>query len=127
LNRFLEELQEFWRGITSITYAVSADTSNHISSNAILLECINEVIREAINNAIKHASATNISISISDRAGNLITLEVVNDVVKSESSASTDKGLGSKIYDEICQSWKLEQGKLESTLIATFAVDQSFS
>jgi len=127
ISEFLEELQEFWRGITSITYEVSADTSNHISANAILLECINEVIREAINNAIKHASATNISISISDLTGNLITLEVVNDVVKSESSASTDKGLGSKIYDEICQSWKLEQGKLESTLIATFAVDESFA
>jgi nitrate/nitrite-specific signal transduction histidine kinase len=88
---------------------------------------MNEVIREAINNAIKHASATNISISISDLTGNLITLEVINNVMKSESSSSADKGLGSKIYDEICQSWKLEQGKLESTLIATFAVDQSFA
>jgi nitrate/nitrite-specific signal transduction histidine kinase len=88
---------------------------------------MNQVIREAINNAIKHASATNISISISDLTGNLITLEVVNDVVKSESSASTDIGLGSKIYDEICQSWKLEQGKLQTTLTATFAVDQSFA
>jgi signal transduction histidine kinase len=127
ISEYLEELQEFWQGITSITYDVSAATTKHISSNTILLECMNEVIREAINNAIKHASATNISISISDRTGNLIALEVVNDVVKSESSASTDKGLGSKIYDEICQSWKLEQGKLESTLIATFAVDQSFA
>jgi signal transduction histidine kinase len=127
ISEFLEELQEFWQGITSITYEVSAATSKHISSNAILLECMNEVIREAINNAIKHASATNISISISDLTGNLITLEVVNDVVKLESSASSDKGLGSKIYDEICQSWKFEQGKLESILIATFAVDQSFA
>ena len=127
ISEFLEELQEFWQGITSITYDVSDATSKHISSNAILLECMNEAIREAINNAIKHASASKISISISELTGNLITLEVVNDVVKSESSASTDKGLGSKIYDEICQSWKLEQGKLESTLIATFAVDQSLA
>ncbi len=127
ISEFLEELQEFWQGITSITYDLSDATSKHISSNAILLECMNEAIREAINNAIKHASASKISISISELTGNLITLEVVNDVVKSESSASTDKGLGSKIYDEICQSWKLEQGKLESTLIATFAVDQSLA
>jgi hypothetical protein len=127
ISEYLEELQEFWQGITAITYEVSAATSKHISSNVILLECMNEVIREAINNAIKHASATNISISISDLTGNLITLEVINNVVKSESSSSADKGLGSKIYDEICQSWKLEQGKLESTLIATFAVDQSFA
>lgn len=127
ISEYLEELQEFWQGITSITYDVSAATTKHISSNTILLECMNEVIREAINNAIKHASATNISISISDLTGNLITLEVVNDVVKSESSASSDIGLGSKIYDEICQSWKLGQGKLQTTLTATFAVDLSFA
>ena len=127
ISEYLEELQEFWQGITSITYEVSQVTSKHISSNAILLECMNEAIREAINNAIKHASASKISISISELTGNLITLEVVNDVVKTESSTTSDKGLGSKIYDEICQSWKLEQGKLESTLIAIFAVDQSFA
>lgn len=127
ISEYLEELQEFWQGITAITYEVSVDTSKHISSNAILLECMNEVVREAVNNAIKHASASKISITISELKGNLITLEVVNDVKKLESSASSDKGLGSKIYGEICQSWKLEQGHLESTLIATFAVDQSFA
>lgn len=127
ISEYLEELQEFWQGITAITYEVSVDTSKHISSNAILLECMNEVVREAVNNAIKHASASKISISISDLKGNLINLEVVNDVKKSESSFSSDKGLGSKIYDEICQSWKFEQGQLESTFIATFAVDQSFA
>jgi signal transduction histidine kinase len=127
ISEYLEELQEFWQGITEITYEVSEANSEHISSNAILLECMNEVVREAVNNAIKHASASKISITISELKGNLITLEVVNDVVKSESSVSSDKGLGSKIYDEICQSWKLEQGQLESTLIAAFAVDQSFA
>jgi len=127
ISEYLEELQEFWQGITAITYEVSEANSEHISSNAILLECMNEVIREALNNAIKHASASKISITISERKGNLINLEVVNDVKKSESKVSADKGLGSKIYDEICESWKLEQGQLESTLIATFAVDQSFA
>jgi len=127
ISEYLEELQEFWQGITEITYEVSAATSKHISSNAILLECIKEVVREAVNNAIKHASASKISITISELRGNLINLEVVNVFKKSESKVSADKGLGSKIYDEICQSWKLEQGQLESTLIATFAVDQSFA
>ena len=127
ISEFLEELQEFWQGITEITYEVSAATSKHISSNAILLVCMNEVVREAVNNAIKHASASKISITISELKGNLINLEVVNVFKKSESKVSADKGLGFKIYDEICQSWKLEQGKLESTLIAIFAVDQSFA
>lgn len=127
ISEYLEELKEFWQGVASITFDVSEFTSERISSNAILLECINEVVRESINNAIKHASATKISISFSELTGNLITLKVVNDVVKSESNASSDEGLGSKIYDEICQSWKLEQRELESTFIATFAVDQSLA
>ncbi len=122
LEEYLKDLNEFWSGITSINASLTKEASEATSGNIVLNECLREIIREAINNAIKHAGASDISISVAHVSDSQIKLVVSNNVTKESSNASS-KSLGSKIFEELSDSWKLEVGVETSTLTAIFGTN----
>lgn len=119
LEEYLKDLNEFWSGIASINASLTKEASEATSGNIVLNECLREIIREAINNAIKHAGASEISISVAQVSDSQIKLVVSNNITKESSNASS-ASLGSKIFEELSDSWKLEVGVETSTLTAIF-------
>lgn len=122
LSESLDNLIDFWDGVCKITSNISRDTLEAIEKNPILSEYLLEIIREAINNAIKHAKSDQIEISI-DMKDDLIELAVINNVHKSSSISNSNQSLGTKIFKELAESWKLEIGDKQSKFVATLSLN----
>lgn len=116
----LKNLSEFWEGVADIKTEIEHPCAELINNDVVLSECLVEVIREAINNAVKHASATEIEISLSS-LNEQVKLTVKNNVIKAKNMQNSSESLGQKIYKELATSWKLNVGDNHSIFEAIFS------
>jgi signal transduction histidine kinase len=124
ITEFLKEQKEFWEGVCEINFDVSQAVIEEVDSHAVINECIREVIRESINNAIKHAKSSRMSIELKLSRDSMIDLFVLNST-NQPITATSGTGLGSRLFEELTDSWGIEY-KVDSTeLRASFKVKQS--
>jgi signal transduction histidine kinase len=124
ITEFLKEQKEFWEGICEINFEVSKAVIEEVDSHAVINECIREVIRESINNAIKHAKSSRMSIELKLSSDSTVELFILNSS-NQPITASSGSSLGSRLFEELTDSWGIEY-KLDSTeLRASFKVKQS--
>jgi nitrate/nitrite-specific signal transduction histidine kinase len=124
ITEFLKEQKEFWDGVCEIDFEVSQAVIEEVDSHAVLNECIREVIRESINNAIKHAKSSQMNIELKllrDSIVNLIVLNSTNQPITSTSASN----LGSRLFEELTDSWDIEYGPESTALRASFRAKQS--
>ena len=124
INEFLNEQKEFWEGLCEINFEVSHAVIEEVDPHAVLNECIREVIRESINNAIKHAKSSQMNIELKlsrDSIVNLIVLNSTNQPI-TDTSASN---FGSRLFEELTDSWEIEYRPDSTELRASFKVKQS--
>ena len=119
---FIDELIEFWDGIAQISADISQEVYDLISNDYLLAECLHEVIREAVNNAVKHSGTSKISISLKSAEQSALLLTVENNVSK-EIKAPTNQNLGTSIYKELAHSWELELHPDRVIFSATFIIN----
>lgn len=106
LKDSLIELEEFWGGIATVTSSIDEGLLDAVKSDELTVQCLYEVIREAINNAVKHSGATSISISLKLSKANEVKVFVENNVLKAL-KAEKRESLGTTIYKELADSWDL--------------------
>lgn len=106
IEELLEQICDLWESSSEINYRLTPDASSALADDSAAAYCTLEVIREAVNNAIRHGQAKSIDISIS-RSGSLIELEVSND---GSSSQANQPGLGSVLFEELTLDYKLKLG-----------------
>lgn len=106
IEELLEQVCDLWEGSCQINYRITADASSALAEDSAAAYCVLEVIREAVNNAIRHGSAKEMNISIA-KLGELIAVEVTNDGNQSQLNSP---GLGSAIYQELTHDYKLSLG-----------------
>jgi signal transduction histidine kinase len=124
ITEFLIEQKEFWDGVCEINFEVSRAVIEEVDSHAVLNECIREVIRESINNAIKHARASEMNIELKlsrDSIVNLIVLNSTNQPITAMSASN----FGSRLFEELTDSWDIEYRQDSTQLRASFKVKQS--
>jgi two-component sensor histidine kinase len=109
--------------VCEIEYTITPEVSVKIDSNVVINECIREVIREAINNAIKHAKSSSIKIRIELSADSAIDLFVMNSTTQ-RTTVSNDSNLGSRLFGELTDSWRIEYKADSTELLATFKTKQ---
>jgi hypothetical protein len=126
IDDFLQEQKEFWDGVCEIKFSIKPAVSVRIDSNAVINECIREVVREAINNAIKHAKSSNIDIEINLSGNTTIDLSLI-DSADQLATTSKDASLGTKMLEELTDSWSIEYGIDSTELRATFKVKEPIS
>ena len=122
--KFLKEQKEFWEGLCEINFEVSQAVIEEVDSHAVLNECIREVIRESINNAIKHAKSSQMKIELKlsrDSIVNLIVLNSTNQPI----TATSASNFGSRLFEELTDSWEIEYRPDSTELRASFKVKQS--
>jgi anti-sigma regulatory factor (Ser/Thr protein kinase) len=66
--------------------------------------CLNEILKEAVSNAVRHGDATAVDVQIV-LTQNEIELQVLNDGRPAISTSR--KGLGSTMFDDLTISWQL--------------------
>ena len=124
ITEFLKEQKEFWEGVCEISFEVSQAVIEEVDSHAVVNECIREVIRESINNAIKHAKSSRISIQLKSSRDSIVDLFVLNST-NQPITATSASNLGSRLFEELTDSWGIEYRTDSTELRASFKVKQS--
>ena len=126
IKDFLGEQKEFWAGVCEIDFNVSPATAERLDSLAVINECIREVIREAVNNAVKHAKSSSIDIQIELSTDAIFHLSVINSV---HQLATSSKGtsLGSRLFDELTNSWNIKYNAGSTEFQASFKFKELIS
>lgn len=122
IKKYLEELVDFWEGVAEIQVSVDSELLDLLKEEYLLVECLQEVIRESINNAIKHSAANQIQVSIQSKDDKTVVLRVENNVKQRQDNEATGSGLGTKIISELSKSWSFKKDGETGVLSAEFSL-----
>ena len=111
-----------WAGVCEINVESSARATRAIDRNRDIRNCINEICKEAISNAVRHGNAKNAWIYINRERDDVIELEVCNDghtLLRDQ-----PKGLGLSMIDDLSLSWQLtaERHKGKTCLVTQLPI-----
>ena len=119
LSDELEALQEFWSGISIIKMHISDEANDILEHDSTLSQSVYRVTAEAVSNAIKHAEAKSLRISIDTEAESIRVL-----VMNPENSAApkpVSTGSGSDLFRQLCQRWSVNTADGETTFTGLLA------
>jgi signal transduction histidine kinase len=117
LKTSISDLVQLWQGVCEVRVSVEEDLLTAISANQVTSNCINEIVKESVTNAIRHGKADTVEISIQDLDDGSIQIKVTND---GEGNVSGVPGVGSQILDEITMRWSRES--IEDKVLVTAQV-----
>jgi signal transduction histidine kinase len=106
LRDVIGQITDVWSGTCEIYSNISKAVFQVTKKNPLVGEAVTEVLREAVSNAIKHGSATEIEIDAKVTA-KLVVISIVNNGKSPVNSRGN--GFGSKLYGELTHTWQLEQ------------------
>jgi hypothetical protein len=115
------ELQEVWAGICEVKVSISERAKRALARSDDTSFCVNEILKEAVSNAVRHGDATEASVSIDRIDDDLLRIEVSNNGTPPSKGEST-QGIGSDLMDEICLNWSLEGNRKQVLLVAELPV-----
>jgi signal transduction histidine kinase len=101
----LDSIIALWEDAIDFEIRLDPAALSKLNANRDASECALEVIREAVNNSVKHGKAERVAIDIVPTEKGLISLEVTNDGEKIADEQT--KGYGSSLLDELTHTWKL--------------------
>jgi signal transduction histidine kinase len=122
LSSGIDELARAWAGVCEIKVESSARATRAIEINRDVRNCINEICKEAISNAVRHGNAKNAQITLSRDQDDVIQLEVCNDghtVLREQPN-----GMGLSMIDDLSLKWALtnERHKGKTCLVAQLPI-----
>jgi len=105
ISKALVEIRDTWTGIASIDVNVSPDVTKALSTSDSAAVCVNEVCKEAVNNAIKHGEATQIDLLVDMPDQHTVRIIAVNN--GKPLKAKLSPSVGSALLDELTLTWHL--------------------
>ena len=115
-DKAMLELKDAWLGVCAIGFDVDLRASRALSTNQGSAYCVNEILKEAIGNAVRHGGANGVVAKITRDKDDFIDLEIQND--GSAPRKGWKKGIGSRMLDDIAVSWSLTRSGRLTTLKA---------
>ncbi|MFM2105569.1 MAG: hypothetical protein RL338_601 [Chloroflexota bacterium] len=112
---YLDAVALTWEGLRSITARIDAGADTVLAADVVADEAVAEVVREAVNNALRHGGAQQVAVELAPIAlganatrsgpdgGRGIEIRVIDDGSGWAPDAGT--GQGSALFDELCRSW----------------------
>jgi signal transduction histidine kinase len=101
----LDNITALWEDSIDFKIQLDPDALTTLNRNHDSAECAIEVLREAINNSIKHGKAETVEIAIAPATRGLVSLTVVND--GQPIPDDSEQGYGSSLLDELTHKWSL--------------------
>jgi signal transduction histidine kinase len=101
----LDSIISIWEDAIDFEIRLDPAALRKLNANRDASECALEVIREAVNNSVKHGKAEKVAIEIEPTEKGLISLQVSNDGQKVADEQT--KGYGSSLLDELTHTWRL--------------------
>lgn len=119
----LSELVRVWRGICDIKTTISERAKRVLYKQTDVAFCSNEILKEAISNAVRHGAATEARVTIDRDEDDLLTIKVWNNGTAPAGKGRV--GIGSEMMNEVCLRWSLTGNRGEVTLLAELPVSLS--
>ncbi|MSW97876.1 MAG: hypothetical protein F2808_05770 [Actinobacteria bacterium] len=101
----VNETASLWEGVVDISWESEGDIVELVDADPVCAKLCGELILENGTNAIKHASATTISVSLSRVDHRVVRLVVRNN---GEPYHPGQQGYGSSLLDQSCVRWSVE-------------------
>ena len=101
----LDELDALWQGICDISVEVDPEVRGVVTTQPTLQFALNEILTEAVSNAVRHGDASSLRIHLTQAQGNAINLQVMNDGFAP--TVADEASLGSTMMDELTLTWSL--------------------
>jgi signal transduction histidine kinase len=101
----MKEIVSTWQGICDISLEIEPKVKKLVSKDPRLTMCVNEIVKEAISNAVRHGESRTAQVSMTQAHDGVIDLTVTNDGQAPRIGAR--KGLGSSLLDELTVAWSL--------------------
>ena len=105
----INQLQATWRGICDIRTNITDRASRALQKNNDACQCVNEIIKEAVSNAIRHGEAKTVTIDIERQDDFNLEITVSNDGIPL--SAQNQLGVGSRLIEELTTDWSITSSK----------------
>lgn len=118
------QITSVWHGVCDVRLAeYSKRAAEALASNSVAASCAIEVVREAVNNAIKHGGSKKLSIFIRRESEKLVRIVIENDGRPALDDAKA--GFGSELLNEITHDWSLKSEDGLTRLVALIPVSKT--
>jgi two-component sensor histidine kinase len=105
-NRNLDMFIKMWNRVCDINIKLSQSASSILESQPTVATATIEVLREVINNSIKHGQPSWINIVITTEADPAINITMTND---GELVTLPETGVGTDILNDFCIEWSIKK------------------
>ena len=118
LETSLADIADSWAGICELELQFESSALESVNEDLGIARSINEILREAISNAVRHGNASKVVVELAQE-GNVLNLTVTNNgsPVTKKSRAS----LGTDMLDEVTLEWSLSNRNSAVVLQAKLA------
>ena len=120
ISEALSDLTQLWQGMCEIDISATPECRERISKDQVSAQCVNEIVKECVSNAIRHGKATKIEVAIIENENQTLQIMVANDGV---TNTMGPQGVGSQILDELTMNWErnVEANKVTVSAIVASA------
>jgi two-component sensor histidine kinase len=102
----IKEVVSTWQGVCDIDIEIAPNIKKFVAKDSRLSMCVNEIVKEAISNAVRHGDARTAQVSMKLAEDGVINLTVAND--GHAPRIGVRKGLGGALLDELTVDWSLD-------------------
>jgi signal transduction histidine kinase len=101
----IKEIVATWQGVCDVQVDIDSAVKKVVTKDLRLSMCINEILKEAVSNAVRHGDAQTAQVSLKLADDGVIELTVANDGQAPRMGGR--KGIGSNLLDELTVDWSL--------------------
>lgn len=116
LDGVVSRLQQAWTGSCEIRCKIDAALARDLDRSPQSLFTLNEVLKEAVSNAVRHSQSREVDIALYASDG-LLHVEVSGPTAGAEHQVGF--GLGTELYDEVAVEWSLSGNHLRMLIPLT--------
>lgn len=116
----VEELKSAWKGVCAVFVDVDMRAERALQLISGTAYCVNEIVKEAVGNAVRHGGATGVQVTISRIDDDVLDIRIQNDGKAVPKNFA--KGIGSRMLDDITMAWSLESSGKLTTLTARLPI-----
>jgi hypothetical protein len=124
VRKQLDGMADQWIGICDLTVSFEGEVEQSLDRANLAKTAVVEVIREGLNNAVKHSEADEADVVIQLVEPNLVGIVMRNAVHAQPTGTQSSIGYGSRMLDQITESWSVEFEDGDAILSATVALNQ---
>ena len=115
----LTELAGTWVGVCDISWSIHARVAEQLNADPLGSATVSELALEACWNAIRHAKAATVEVTLEPSGPSAVRLVVIND---GPAPGHANPGIGTLMFDEMALDWDLRRHGARTTLTARIPV-----